>query len=71
MIERPHTELDEIAKRFADFINEFEPKIPLKPENVDLRHIAEMCYVLEIRPTIAVIFKNETSDLPSETRSAE
>lgn len=49
--------LTEVAKRLAEFVNGFDPRVPLRAEDVNLRHIAELCYVLDVTPDIRITKK--------------
>ena len=49
--------ITEVAKRLAEFVNEFDPRVPLRPEDVNLRHIAQLCYVIDVNPDIRITKK--------------
>ncbi len=48
-------DIEEIAKRFADLINQFEPKKPLTKEEVTISHLANICWVLGVTPDIKIV----------------
>lgn len=53
--DRPHSDLDALADRIADVLNSFAGRLPIKPEDVDLRTVAEFCWALDV--TTAIEFK--------------
>lgn len=52
--DRRASELDELAERVSDVLNGIAPKLPIKPEDVDVRMIAELCWAIGAVPSISL-----------------
>lgn len=50
-VKRPYTSLDAMAERVAEVVNTFAGR-PIKPEDVNLRMVAEFCWALDVTPSI-------------------
>lgn len=53
--ERPETALDEMSSRIAEILNGLAAKLPIEPRDVDLRIVAELCWALDLHPSIDII----------------
>lgn len=54
LTERPESELDALAIRVADALNGLASKLPIQPDDVDMRIIAELCWALGVTPSISI-----------------
>lgn len=43
-------ELLEMAERIAEVLNDAQKRLPLTPEDVDLRLVAELCWAIGVQP---------------------
>lgn len=61
MGERYDTELNQIAKRVADVLNDFAGRMPITPDEVDLTMVSDLYWALGLEMSITL----RTRSLPS------